>query len=968
MTGIPSRAHTANLLVIGAAAVALAGYATFPAGHAATAAGPSVTVRPDQKVPSSQFWAAKHLENEPSKLVAPASTYQGNTDQDFLGYTRQAAALKETGHAWRNIGPYGGVVDVPGTGSGAEQFLPVAGIGTAIAADPHDPTGNTVYLGTHGGLFKSTDGGKHVQQLGAGQFARDSIGAVAVDPTDANTVYAGTGVSIFTLSDDAVGTGMYVSHDAGRTWTRPSANTHGYGINAVVVSPTGVVYVGTSYGLWVSRDHGASFQQVPLPDNATHNAPAPNKLGSWVTAVVLHPAKPNEVTVAVGYAFGKEKYADGTVLAPGNGLYRSTTGGMAGSFHYLDSTSQLTQRLASSDPFGRTALSYSHAPGGSDILWALVSDAGRTAGQHIDTPVVNSPVSLDGATELNGLYRSADDGQTWSLQADTQTLTPTLGSTIGGLYPLGYSVGVQASYNNWVNTDPKDPNRVYIGLEEAFQGEYRDPTGAAPTPTTTFTPIEKYANACGFLTYYNTIPNNNGVSCPQPIPAYGGGTTHPDQHSASFATLPGGGYRLYSGNDGGWFAQDAHALPDGSTGFDNTSWRSLNSPATVLPWDVTRLQDGSTLLALQDNGVAHVRPDGTAYQVCGGDGVYVFPGKDAHSYYCGIDGQTILATTDDFKTTINASSAATGATFLSPWYVDPLDSNHLISAAADVEETTAGPASNTYDPTQEEQLSTTWTTVFTPGPAPHASWDSSAVTTRGNAAYDAFCSKCRPSLATGTAATPQVVIAKIATNVRAGCTAKPATSSCWHMAASIGLPHQQVGDIAIDPKNPRTVYVGLRQEIVQGTDPKVVGTQKVMVSHDAGEHFTDLSGNLPRADVHRLALRGSQLIAASDVGIFISQAGSSTWSRLGTGLPQVPFRSMRLDLTGRYLTAGAYGRGGWVYDFGSSATGSSTRTGHLTPAATGTLPRTGAGTAPAVAAIMLLASAAWLRRRPAARA
>lgn len=37
--------------------------------------------------------------------------------------------------------------DIPGTGSGAELFGAVGGIGTALAVDPSDPTGNTVYLG-----------------------------------------------------------------------------------------------------------------------------------------------------------------------------------------------------------------------------------------------------------------------------------------------------------------------------------------------------------------------------------------------------------------------------------------------------------------------------------------------------------------------------------------------------------------------------------------------------------------------------------------------------------------------------------------------------------------------------------------------------------------------------------------------------------------------------------------------------
>jgi hypothetical protein len=88
-----------------------------------------------------------------------------------------------------------------------------------------------------------------------------------------------------------------------------------------------------------------------------------------------------------------------------------------------------------------------------------------------------------------------------------------------------------------------------------------------------------------------------------------------------------------------------------------------------------------------------------------------------------------------------------------------------------------------------------------------------------------------------------------------------------------------------------------------------------MVSHNGGRSFHDLSGNLPRADVHRLILRAGHLYAATDVGIFTAKAGSHSWKRFGKGLPEVTFRSMRLSLDGRYLLAGAYGRGGWVYDF-----------------------------------------------------
>lgn len=870
-------------------------------------------------IPSSLYWAHELYgddgggDPDAGAAMMPVANllYQGNTDERFLRLTNEAAKLPSIGGAWHNAGPFHGIQDIVGTGAGAELFGKVAGIGTAMTVDPNDKSGNTVYLGTIGGLYKTTNGGKTVRNITEGKVPREAVGAIAVDPHNPKLLYLGTGVSIFTLSDDAAGTGVYVSRDGGKSWTRPAANVHGYGVNAIAVDPkNGDVLVGTTYGLWRSTDRGRSFHRVRLPDHARYG------LGNWVPSIAINPFDPSEITVDVGFALGKKLY-DGKILAPGNGLYRSQDFGRT--FSYMAGNSQLTQPLASSDPLGRISVAYSSAPGGKNIMWALVQDAGRAAGDHltIDNPVL--PVSVDGNTMLTGLFRSNDDGKSWALQANAQTLTTALGATTGLIgYPLSYAEGVQADYNNWVLPDAKDPNRVYLGLEEAFTGEYHGTTSTNLPLGTTFTAIEKYANLCGFL---NVIPNSNGVPCPSVLPSYGSGTTHPDQHSAAIAVTPQG-ERLYSGNDGGWWAQDTHTVTDTTgvayQGFDNGSWSSLNTAATVLPWDVTRLQDGSYLLALQDNGAVHLLPNGKAYDVCGGDGVYVFPGPNAHSYYCGIDGQTILGTTDDFKHTITVTPQlnATGATFLSPWAVDRTNSNHLIAAAGNVDETTHGMQSDTFDPTGEELLSSTWQTVYTPPASKNGAWDSSAVYTQGKVSYVAMCALCRPSLSNTAVNDPsRSVVTKIVTNVKPHCAAVEASSKCWHMAASKGLPHQQISEIAVDPNNPKTIYVGLRQFIVMGASNRATGSEKVMVSHDGGNTFHDLSGNLPRADVHRLILRNGRLYAATDVGVFTAKAGSRHWERFGTGLPEVTFRSMTLSLDGKHLVLGAYGRGVWDYTF-----------------------------------------------------
>src|SRR4051794_40030634 len=326
-----------------------------------------VTATPQLGVPSAEYWAT-HPENDAK--VAFDGVYAPNTDANMLKLVQQANAAPRTGGSWKNVGPFGGVKSIQNVGSGAEQLGPIEGIGTAITVDSADPTGNTVYFATHGGLYKSTDGGKTLHNLSDANFLRGSVGAIGIDPTNHNNVYVGTGVSLLTLSDDAVGVGTYVSHDGGKTFVRPTVNTHGYGTNVITVSPrTGWVFVGTNYGLWYSTNHGASFSQIKLPTGAT------NPLGNWVTAITVNPGNTHEVTVAVGYPRGKAKPPDGTVLGPKNGLYRSTADGAPGTFSYISGNAGLhwgTNNVGSSDdPIGRVSLAYADNTG--QKLWALVS-------------------------------------------------------------------------------------------------------------------------------------------------------------------------------------------------------------------------------------------------------------------------------------------------------------------------------------------------------------------------------------------------------------------------------------------------------------------------------------------------------------------------------------------------------------------------------------------------------------------
>ena len=115
---------------------------------------------------------------------------------------------------YRHIGPEG------------NRVSSVAG----IARDP-----NTYYAGAaSGGIWKTTDGGVRWQPI-ADSLPVSSIGALAVAPTDANVVWAGTGEP-FIRSNISVGWGVYKSTDAGKTWTRMGLEKTGR-ISRIVVDP-----------------------------------------------------------------------------------------------------------------------------------------------------------------------------------------------------------------------------------------------------------------------------------------------------------------------------------------------------------------------------------------------------------------------------------------------------------------------------------------------------------------------------------------------------------------------------------------------------------------------------------------------------------------------------------------------------------------------------------------------------------
>jgi hypothetical protein len=179
---------------------------------------------------------------------------------------------------WTELGPR------PEIGS----WGPVSGRVTSLAVDlVHDPTGNTVYVGTaFGGLWKttnaqSTDPQKppHFIPLGdPSHWYSLSVGSVALDTSsDPPKIYVGTGEANNSL-DSYYGVGILKSEDGGASWTGPV---------------TSAVNGGTTF----------SF------------------VGGSVAKILVDPAKPTVVIAAIGSA------SNAVGKQPDVGIYESHDGG-----------------------------------------------------------------------------------------------------------------------------------------------------------------------------------------------------------------------------------------------------------------------------------------------------------------------------------------------------------------------------------------------------------------------------------------------------------------------------------------------------------------------------------------------------------------------------------------------------------------------------------------------------------------
>ncbi len=291
--------------------------------------------------------------------------------------------------AWRSVGPFIG-----------GRVVAVAGV----------PGRNLFYMGAvNGGIWKSTDYGIKWVNLSDGTLPGDSnsIGAIAVAPSNANVVWAGTGESDI-RGDMITGDGVFKSSDAGKTWAYAGLrDTHTTSAIAIEPRDPNVVYVASvghafapnsDRGVFRTADGGKTWKKVLFVNDAT-----------GAIALSMDPKHSETLYAAMWQARRRPWRLDSG--GPGSGLYKTTDGGA----HWTN--------LSSNPGYPRGALGR---------IGVAVSAS--------DPRVVYSIVQA----KAGGIFRSDDGGATWRRTNDDMELRQ------------------RAFYYMCVYVDPTDPNTIYV--------------------------------------------------------------------------------------------------------------------------------------------------------------------------------------------------------------------------------------------------------------------------------------------------------------------------------------------------------------------------------------------------------------------------------------------------------------------------------------------------------------------------
>ena len=295
--------------------------------------------------------------------------------------------------------------------------LPARNIGSATmsgriaAVDAVEEDGRiTVFVGAaSGGVWKSVNGGTTYKPV----FDREdvqSIGAVAIDPSNSKIVWVGTGEA-WVRNSVSVGDGVYKSTDGGENWTNVGLKESEH-IAKILVNPTDsndVLACATGH-LWDDNDERGVFQTTD--GGKTWKKVLAGANGSSGCAMIARSQKEPKTIYAAMWDFRRQGWTFRSG-GPGSGLFKSTDDG----FHWSEVTDSNAKGLPAK-PWGRVAVQVAESK--SQVVYANI-EAGKG----------------------RGLYRSDDGAATWTK-----------------LDASNYMVWRPFYFGNLI-VDPKDQNKIF---------------------------------------------------------------------------------------------------------------------------------------------------------------------------------------------------------------------------------------------------------------------------------------------------------------------------------------------------------------------------------------------------------------------------------------------------------------------------------------------------------------------------
>jgi photosystem II stability/assembly factor-like uncharacterized protein len=270
----------------------------------------------------------------------------------------------DQGMRWRMVGPFRG------------------GRTRAVAGVPDQS--NIFYIGAvDGGVWKSTDYGRTWNSIFDDQPTQ-SIGAIAVAPSNPNIVYIASGEGL-QRPDLSVGDGIYKSTDAGKTWTHlglrdgqqiPALAIDSRNPDRVFAAVLGHPYgANRERGIFRSTDGGATWEKVLYKDEKTGGS-----------NVEIDPSNSNVIYAGLWQSrLGPWEDNNGFEGTHG-GLFKSTDGGTT------------WRKLTNGLPDDAVQINVAISPSQTSRLYATLA--------------TTKPTEYASDAGL-GFYRSDDGGENW---------------------------------------------------------------------------------------------------------------------------------------------------------------------------------------------------------------------------------------------------------------------------------------------------------------------------------------------------------------------------------------------------------------------------------------------------------------------------------------------------------------------------------------------------------------------------